>query len=452
MFSIGRISNGCEMTYSSPVLTPLETRINTQDTERGKRILHAIGVMFDAVEGVVPDTSVSEVEFEHQKANETVSPSPSATSSTTPVAVESLFAYKYRLLHVSDAQLPASACGAAGKGQRYPVLFVPGHRGSARQARSLANTLYRMTDRVVVYSTDLGEEASALSSPLLWEQAAFLGEAIAAISHHMASCGWLAPAPIHNTTQGGAHSLAWLPVTVVAHSMGGIVARMAIIRQADNVLASLVEDAMYHRESSTRLPAPVMTNIITLGTPHAAPPADLDPGLHDIYAWLEQEWAVAHEPDVALNTTWQVRANGFIRNALAGSFARESVAYQRQEVSNLRRLWLQHVSVVSITSGDADFQVWSPHGVLSASAVPWVALSSVDLTSVRLTIDHLAILWCKQLITAVSTAIVQVVHTHSDAVLHRSAHECAIDAFFCFKLHLTCRHGVAREGVTGKPG
>jgi len=55
-----------------------------------------------------------------------------------------------------------------------PVLFVPGHKGTAQQVRSLGSHLRRLDASVELYTIDFKEEPVAMHGGFIWKQARFI--------------------------------------------------------------------------------------------------------------------------------------------------------------------------------------------------------------------------------------------------------------------------------------
>jgi len=146
-----------------------------------------------------------------------------------------------------------------------PVIFLPGSSGSYHQSRSLfsrLNTLHRQlhphspsapADPCDYFAVDLLDEKSAFSSALLFQQAHYVNDAIQSLLHRYHRAGRT------NVTA----------VILVAHSMGGVVARL---------LPYLIN----FQPNSVR-------SLYTLGTPHAAPVLVTDEGMRAIYSQLAAE-------------------------------------------------------------------------------------------------------------------------------------------------------------------
>ena len=145
-----------------------------------------------------------------------------------------------------------------------PVVFLPGSSGSYHQSRSLfsrLNTLHRQlhphspsapADPCDYYAVDTLDEKSAFSSALLLQQAHYVNDAIQSLLYRYKRAG-------RTVTS----------VIIVAHSMGGVVARL---------LPYLVN----WQPDSVR-------SLYTLGTPHAAPVLVTDEGMRVIYSHLAAE-------------------------------------------------------------------------------------------------------------------------------------------------------------------
>lgn len=87
-----------------------------------------------------------------------------------------------------------------------PVLFVHGHKGNAKQAIAMTDFFLKKGIIMNMYSLDFLEGAVGISHSLLYEEASFMQKALK----------WLAKA--HPDEE----------LVIIAHSMGGIVASLAI--------------------------------------------------------------------------------------------------------------------------------------------------------------------------------------------------------------------------------
>ena len=100
----------------------------------------------------------------------------------TPVPVTSRLSYKYTLYRYTHgrSKTPLRVAGM-------PVLFVPGHTGSYKQARSVASAAVvasAASDKrgpVEYFTLDFGEEWAGLFGHLVWDQAEFINDAVRTI-------------------------------------------------------------------------------------------------------------------------------------------------------------------------------------------------------------------------------------------------------------------------------
>ncbi|RLN59572.1 hypothetical protein BBJ28_00000639, partial [Nothophytophthora sp. Chile5] len=142
-----------------------------------------------------------------------------------------------------------------------PVLFLPGHRGSYKQARSLSRHLWDVDPSLFdVFALDFEQESSGLNGLFLSEQAAFVNDAVRAILRQYKRQNKAAAA--RNSKE---KSQLVLPesVVIVAHSMGGVVARTA----------ELLPN--YKRRS--------IQHVIGLGVPYANPSFPFDTEMGAVY-------------------------------------------------------------------------------------------------------------------------------------------------------------------------
>ncbi|KAL0080483.1 PGAP1-like protein-domain-containing protein [Phycomyces blakesleeanus] len=220
-----------------------------------------------------------------------------------------------------------------------PVLFIPGHAGSYKQVRSIAAQvanhyyyeipLHEGSASMDIFTVDLNEEFSALSGQLLQDQAEYLNSAVSRILEFYPSAS---------------------SVMVLAHSMGGIVAR------------TMFTLPNYQPGS--------INTIITLATPHATAPLVLDPTLDRLYRSMETFWKEGY-------------ANGTLND----------------------------VSVISLAGGSLDTTVNSDSASV-ADWVPeshGLTVFTTAIPNVWTGCDHRAILWCNQLVKVVAAMMAEVV-------------------------------------------
>jgi glycosylphosphatidylinositol deacylase len=140
-----------------------------------------------------------------------------------------------------------------------PVLFVPGHMGSYKQARSLSRHLWDTDEQLFdLFALDFNEEPTGLSGALVKDQATFLNEAVRAILREYKRQG-------KKGSKSKKKGQAVLPesVVIVAHSMGGVVARAA------EMLPN------YKRRS--------IQHVVALGVPYERPAFPFDAEMNALY-------------------------------------------------------------------------------------------------------------------------------------------------------------------------
>ncbi|KAM0751220.1 PGAP1-domain-containing protein [Meredithblackwellia eburnea MCA 4105] len=250
-----------------------------------------------------------------------------------------------------------------------PVVFVPGNAGSFRQVRSLASAASRSWWELPgvrrkggihpkeggrpldFFTLDFNDDFSAFHGQTLLDQAEYLADSIRYIlSLYHQQPGAAIPDPSS--------------VIVVAHSMGGIVARAAFLHP--------------HFQAHS------ISTLITFATPHVTPPVSVDRNVDRVYDHV--------------NTFWR-RAYG-----LTSSTAEETIK---------ERAALEDVYLVSIGGGISDITIASESVSLS-SLVPLndsngFSVFTTAIPGVNTPVDHLAILWCQQLMQTVASSVLSIV-------------------------------------------
>ncbi|KAI8579336.1 hypothetical protein K450DRAFT_242762 [Umbelopsis ramanniana AG] len=223
-----------------------------------------------------------------------------------------------------------------------PVLFIPGHAGSYKQARSIASETtvqfhqllqqhgrQHQQAKLDFFTLNYNEELSAIHGPTLLSQAEFANDAIRYIL-----------SLYHPSTS----------IIIVGHSMGGVIARILPTIPNYN-----------HNKLNT---------IITLSTPHSVPPAPVDRTIANVYRNI----------------------NAFWKNELVDGALKE-------------------VALISLAGGNLDNIVASDatslHGLVPSSH--GFSVYTTGLPHVWTGADHMAILWCNQLVKRLSTAIIKLV-------------------------------------------
>ncbi|TVU11060.1 hypothetical protein EJB05_44622 [Eragrostis curvula] len=265
-----------------------------------------------------------------------------------------------------------------------PVLFIPGNGGSYKQVRSLAAeslrayqngplepTFYqeasstfskdeldefsvptryrRMLDW---FAVDLEGEHSAMDGRILEEHTEYVVYAIHRILDQYKESHL-------ERSKGIAQSSDKLPssVILVGHSMGGFVARAALVHP--NLRKSAVE------------------TILTLSSPHQYPPIALQPSLGQFFTHVNEEWRRGYK--------------------MGGPHAASPK--------------LSNVIVVSISGGIHDYQVRSRLTLLDGivPSTHGFMVESSSMKNVWLSMDHQSILWCNQLVVQVSHTLLSII-------------------------------------------
>lgn len=251
--------------------------------------------------------------------------------------------YLYRERDFEPMELPTGS----------PALFVPGNAGSYGQVRSVASSASRQfykengsgarrdewkdapagITHTDWYTIDFNEDFSAFSGSTLIEQATFINEVIAYLSDRYAS-------PATRSFTAGERNTT---VPILAHSMGGIAARLT---------AHL-----------PNYPQGSVDTIVTLSSPHAYPPVPFDRSIEHVYSLINQPVTIS-EP------------------------------VSPKDVPPL---------LISIAGGLLDTQLPSDPSSLSLARIgESVAPSRIStftnsLPSLWSSVDHLAVMWCDQL-------------------------------------------------------
>ena len=322
-----------------------------------------------------------------------------------------LFLYREGMTRVSEAaaRREVSRLGEPGPdGTRAtPAIFLPGNGGSFKQVRSVAAESHRVsreraTDaeatpsrrkktvsmnsmndadddaedgdtfdarvarvpRLDWFAVSFGEELSAFHGALLEDQTAFAARVV----EHVASM--YASSSSDAVTNASEHTKTKSPepepthVVLLGHSMGGLVARGA-----------LLDDALRGKQKKTSL----AVSLVTLASPHAYSPATTT--------------ICAARRHARLNEAWRLGV-------------------------------LNHVALASVTGGDRDRQVLASHasvvGVVDARFGFAVDVGDVP-GAAGVSADHQCVLWCNQVIKAVANAVLDAAHVQN-TLLHDSTH------------------------------
>ncbi|KAG8384921.1 hypothetical protein BUALT_Bualt04G0168400 [Buddleja alternifolia] len=273
-----------------------------------------------------------------------------------------------------------------------PVLFIPGNGGSYKQVRSLGAESDRAyqggplewnsyqaspsleegvdidlrdillpsqyTSMLDWFAVDLEGEHSAMDGQILQEHTEYVVYAIHRILDQYKESR-------DARAKEGASISGTLPTSVmlVGHSMGGFVARAAVVHP-------------HLRKSAVK-------TVLTLSTPHQSPPVALQPSLGHYYSHVNQEWRKGYE----------------VQTSQAGHHSSDDS--------------LSHVVIVSISGGYNDYQVRSKLESLDGIVPPThgFMISSTGMKNVWLSMEHQVILWCNQLVVQVSHTLLSLIDT-----------------------------------------
>lgn len=279
-----------------------------------------------------------------------------------------------------------------------PVLFIPGNGGSYKQVRSLAAesdrayqggplepTFYQdasltpeerglnalddidcftppnqYTSMLDWFAVDLEGEHSAMDGGILEEHTEYVVYAIHRILDQYQE------SRDARSKEGGETTVS-LPrsVILVGHSMGGFVARAAIVHP--HLRKSAVE------------------TVLTLSSPHQLPPVALQPSLGHFFSRVNTEWRKGYEVQTTRAGRW------------------------------LSAPTLSHVVVISVSGGIRDYQVRtklsSLEGIVPASH--GFMTGSTGMKNVWLSMDHQSILWCNQLVVQVSHTLLSMIDSET---------------------------------------
>lgn len=279
-----------------------------------------------------------------------------------------------------------------------PVLFIPGNGGSYKQVRSIAAESDRayvggpqdaeyyqqsgftpleagpMQDELQFsellakvraegqyanhldwFAVDLEGEHSAMDGWILEEHSEYVVQAVHRILNRYKES--LDTRSKHNGDKG---EILPTNVILVGHSMGGFVARAAVV----------------HPELR---PGSVRT-VVTLSSPHRSPPLEVQPSFGRFFSKVNDAWIQGFK---------SVQTSG-------GHWSKPP---------------LSDVVVVSIAGGARDYQVRSRMASLDGIVPPTngLTIGAAGMVNVFLSTDHQSILWCNQLVMQVSHTLLQLI-------------------------------------------
>lgn len=257
--------------------------------------------------------------------------------------------HKYSLREYRERGMKQTLRYGAQNLKPMPVLFIPGNAGSYAQVRSLAASswdqywqgrmdipaaeFFNVSGPLIWYTIDFNEDFSAFHGQTLHDQAYYVNEVLRYLQY-------LHPSADNGVLREGEQRTT---VALVGHSMGGIVARLAL--ELDNYLPGTVD------------------TIVTLSTPHAFPPVPFDRSIDRVYSQINR----AHNDHVPLLISL---AGGVLDTQLSSDASSLSLA-----------------------------RLGPPESRLSSFTTSVAALWSST--------DHLAIVWCDQLRFKIARALLR---------------------------------------------
>ncbi|KAF8457621.1 PGAP1-like protein-domain-containing protein [Kalaharituber pfeilii] len=260
------------------------------------------------------------------------------------------FASKYKTYLYRERQYDSSSLDPKG----VPVLFIPGNAGSYKQARSMAKEAARMWAEMVQRNPAIEEtgrhKLDFFTVDFNEDITAFHGQTLLDQAEYLND----AVAYILKSTRDSD-----LPdpisVIIVGHSMGGIVAR------------TMLTMPNYQVNS--------VNTIITLSTPHARPPVTFDEQIVKTYTHINDYW----------------------RKSYSAQWAPHNPLF--------------YTTLISIAGGSLDTVVPSDYANV-ASILPETngfTVFTSSIPDVWVGIDHLAILWCNQMMKVLVGSLLDIV-------------------------------------------
>ncbi|GMM53932.1 Bst1 protein [Maudiozyma humilis] len=238
-----------------------------------------------------------------------------------------------------------------------PTLFIPGNAGSFKQVRSIASACANLffdspesieneySQNIDFFAADFNEDFTAFHGQTMLDQAEYLNDAIAYILS------------LYEQSHGKSDKPLPESVIIVAHSMGGIVARVMPTLQ-NHVPGS-------------------MNTILTLSSPHAAAPVTFDGDILKIYRKVNDYW--------------------------------------RQQFEDPESFFSKNVSLISITGSIQDTVLPADYAAVH-DIIPLqngFTTYTTTIPGVWTPIDHLAVVWCKQLRLVLAKLLLEIVDNRS---------------------------------------
>ena len=252
---------------------------------------------------------------------------------------------------------------AQGKLNPQPVLFIHGQMGKADQVRSLSSPMHNDDEFFQYFAVEFKDKiGSAVHGASLLTQATFVNDAIRTILEMYDS----------DAESKRPKSKKGVKVMLVGHSMGGMVARTAVLLSNHPVTNALGNNT----DKNTPLTAAcAVSDIIMLSTPNKAPPYSADASLAAVYQAINKGWYMSHyhtsrdcveareQLKVALSSSKAAAASGKTRKDSATnedhvcSLTNNTRNYQQVHLRTECSVCAPQIRLLSVTGGDIDLQV-----------------------------------------------------------------------------------------------
>ncbi|KAH9743742.1 Hydrolases acting on ester bond [Citrus sinensis] len=356
------ISNGCVMTYMYPTYIPISSTEGASSSARYALYLYHEGWKKIDFEEHLKQLNGVPVLFIPGNAVHASNALRVARLMGDEVAgrLQAFTALYYSQVRSLAAESDRAYQGGPLEHSFYQEASLTLEEGGVNIDASIFHSSNQYTRRLDWFAVDLEGEHSAMDGQILEEHAEYVVYAIHRILDQYRESQ-------DAREREGAATSGSLPksVILVGHSVGGFVARAAIIHPL--LRKSAVE------------------TVLTLSSPHQSPPLALQPSLGNYFARVNDEWRKGYEA----HTT----PTG-------------------HRVSNSR---LSHVVVVSISAGYHDYQVRSKIESLDGIVPPThgFMISSTGMKNVWLSMEHQAILWCNQLVVQVSHTLLSLIDSRT---------------------------------------
>ncbi|KAH9562192.1 hypothetical protein CY35_05G059400 [Sphagnum magellanicum] len=203
------------------------------------------------------------------------------------------------------------------------------------------------------FAIDLEGEQSAMDSRILEEHAEYVVQAVHQIlDRYRNSMGMRSQ---QNEDKG---KILPTSVILVGHSMGGFVARAAVVHP--NLMKGAVE------------------TILTLSSPHRSPPLAVQPSFGRFFSRVNAAWVNGYKP---------VKGRRWMKPPLT------------------------NVVVVSVTGGAQDYQIRSRMASLDGivPSTNGMTISSTGIVNVFMSMEHQAIVWCNEFVVKMSHTLLQLI-------------------------------------------